>query len=292
MHSPVALDRTIVARLHAQANADRWGVTPDAFQAALESSAARGLPAGARGAGDVERYLTGLHMEDLALACACAMGQDAAWDYFVREFRPVLYRAASAIDSTGNARELADSLYADLFGLGTGAGPRQSLFRYFHGRSSLATWLRAVLSQRHVDRVRAAQRLEPLPVEDVLPGRPAVAGDPADRLRFLRLVRQLLALGVAALAPRDRLRLASYYAQDLTLADIGRLLGEHEATVSRQLARTRRTIRDSVERQLRDAHGLSEAAIRDGFDSLIQDSGSLDLADVLRKIDAPERSTR
>ena len=46
--------------------------------------------------------------------------------------RPVLYRAADAIDATGNARELADSLYADLYGLAEKGGKRQSLFRYFH----------------------------------------------------------------------------------------------------------------------------------------------------------------
>jgi RNA polymerase sigma-70 factor (ECF subfamily) len=292
MHPPVPLDRTIAARLHAQAHADRWGVTIDAFQLALGASAARGVPASARGPAEVERYLGSLHLDDLALACACAAGQEAAWEHFVREFRPVLHRAASAIDSTGNGRELADSLFTDLFGLGTGSGARASLFRYFHGRSSLATWLRAVLSQRHVDRVRAARRFAPLPDENALPSRPPSAQEPADRKRFLALIRPLLALAVAALAARDRLRLSSYYAQDLTLAEIGRLLGEHEATVSRQLARARRAIRDSVERQLRDAHGLSETAIREGLASIVADAGSLDLADVLRKIDAPERSTR
>jgi RNA polymerase sigma-70 factor (ECF subfamily) len=291
MSTPVPLDRTRVARLYAQARADRWGVPTDAFQAALESSAARGLPAGARTAPEVDRYLAGLHLEDLALACACAAGHDAAWDHFVREFRPVLYRAAGAIDSMGNAHELADSLYADLFGLAGGPDARRSLFRYFHGRSSLATWLRAVLSQRSVDRARAARRLDPLPDADALPDRPAGEDEAADRTRFLSLVRPLLALAVGALAPRDRLRLSCYYAQDLTLAEIGRLLREHEATASRQLARSRRAIRESVERQLREAHGLNEAAIQEGFASLIQDAGSLDLADVLRKVDAPERST-
>ena len=45
---------------------------------------------------------------------------------------------------------------------GTREGQRQSLFRYFQGRSSLATWLRAVLAQRYVDRQRALRRLAPL----------------------------------------------------------------------------------------------------------------------------------
>ena len=101
-----------------------------------------------------------------ALATACALGRDAAWDHFVVEHRPILYRAADALDPAGGARELADSLYADLYGLREDAGERRSLFRYFHGRSSLATWLRAVLAQRHVDRLRAGKRIEPLSEEE------------------------------------------------------------------------------------------------------------------------------
>ena len=106
----------------------------------------------------------------------------AAWDHFVLEMRPGLYRAADALDRSGGARELADSLYADLYGVEQRGGARQSLFRYFHGRSSLATWLRAVLAQRHVDRVRVERRIDPLPEE--LPAR-HVADTSRSRLRAL-----------------------------------------------------------------------------------------------------------
>ena len=82
----------------------------------------------------------------------------------------MLYRSADAIDRTGAAREAADSLYAELFGLTERDGERRSLLRYFHGRSSLATWLRAVLAQRYVDHLRRARRTEPLP-DDADPAR-------------------------------------------------------------------------------------------------------------------------
>ena len=36
------------------------------------------------------------------------------------EYRPILYRAADALDPSGGARDLADSLYADLYGLRKG----------------------------------------------------------------------------------------------------------------------------------------------------------------------------
>ncbi len=70
------------------------------------------------------------------------------------------------MDRSGGARELADALYADLFGLAARDGIRQSLFRYFHGRSRLVTWLSAVLSQRLIDRGRDRRRVEPLSGED------------------------------------------------------------------------------------------------------------------------------
>ncbi len=127
------------------------------------------------------------HSADLELARLCAEGDERAWERFVREYRPLLYRAADALDRTQGAREIADSLYADLYGIANDAGERQSLFRYYQGRSSLATWLRAVLAQRYVDRVRVERRVEPL--SDKEP--PARGGEPdPDRARFVVLIRQ------------------------------------------------------------------------------------------------------
>jgi RNA polymerase sigma factor (sigma-70 family) len=204
-------------------------------------------------------------------------GDEAAWERFVREYRPALYKAAAAIDPTGGARDLADALYGELFGLQERDGVRQSLFRYFQGRSSLATWLRAVLAQRYVDRLRASRRLDPLPEDSEIPA-PAAAGESdGDRARLFGLTRDALAAAVARLDPRDRLRLGLYYAQDMTLAAIGKLLREHEATVSRQLARTRRTIREDVEHQLKSAHGLDDRTIGECFQAMLADPGSLDV---------------
>jgi RNA polymerase sigma-70 factor len=292
----VPLDATLIARLHADADAARWRVSADAFAAALEASVARAFAGRAASPRDVERYLRSLHLGDLALACACAAGDDEAWDHFVREYRPVLYRAADALDPSGGARELADALYADLFGVRETDGERRSLFRYFHGRSTLATWLRAVLSQRLVDRARAARRTDALPDDESTAAVRALdpAPDP-DRLRLTTMVRTALAAAVGALAPRDRLRLGCYYAQDLTLAQIGRLLGEHEATVSRHLTRVRQDLRRAVERHLRETHGLDAAAVAECFAAAVDDPGSLDVVTLLgtdrvRKTAAVERS--
>ena len=288
--TPRPIDRDLVLQLFRRARAEQWSLPVEAFAAALEASAAQA------GSGrELRRYLDGLHLEDLALACACVAGSDTAWEHFIRELRPALYRAAEAIDPSGGARELADSLYADLFGVTEKGGVRRSLLSYFHGRSSLATWLRAVLSQRFVDRVRAARRTVPLPDESTstleAPGR---APDP-ERPRWVALLRHALMHAIALLTDRDRLRLACYYARALTLAETGRLLGEHEATVSRHLTRTRRLIRTDVERRLREQAGLSDDEITSCFDSVLEDAGPLDLGRLLalaeeRKESAVDRS--
>jgi len=234
------------------------------------------------------------YARDLELARRCAAGEEEAWERFILEYRPALYRAADALDPGGGARDLADSLYADLYGMPQGESERRSLFRYYQGRSSLATWLRAVLSQRYVDRLRARKRLEPLPDEDSastpIAGRGADPPDP-DRSRHAGVLRQALAGAVDRLDSRDRLRLGCYYVQELTLAETGRLLKEHEATASRQLARTRRLLREDVERQLRDEAGLSDIQISECFESASEDAGPLDLGQLLaRKKPVADRS--
>jgi RNA polymerase sigma factor (sigma-70 family) len=265
---------TDTGRWYRDAGAERWGVTPETFAAALERSSARAFAARTPTPSELDKYYRSLHLSDLALACACGEGREAAWDHFVTEFRPALYRAADAIDRTGRAREMADALYGELFS--------RSLFRYFHGRSSLATWLRSLVSQRYVDRLRETQRLDPLPDEaaggDNRSGLAdeRVAEDP-DRGRFAAAMQAVLTAAVAALEPRERLRLRCYYAGEMTLAQIGRVTRESEATVSRHLARTRKAMREQIEQRLRNEQRFSPEEIRDCISSVMDDSGTLDL---------------
>ena len=251
---------------------------------------------------EIATYLESLHIEDLALACTCAEGVegaegreslDLAWEHFITEFRPVLYAAARAI--TGDelvGRELADSIYAELYGVAKSAGSGESrgrprsLFSYFYGRSKLSTWLRAILVQRHVDAVRAARRTQPLPDEEIASASTDAmenwrTPDP-DRRRYLALLHASLAAALSGLEARERLRLSCYYVQDMTLAQVGRLLGEHEATVSRKLGRTRRQLRKQVERSLGADERLSADEIRLCYEYALEE-WPFDLTGVLQR---------
>jgi RNA polymerase sigma factor (sigma-70 family) len=172
-----------------------------------------------------------------------------------------LRAAAAAIlrSSAGsaNACELADSLFAELYGLADGRRGERSLFRYFHGRSSLKTWLRAVLAQRHVDNIRAGRRFDMLEEEGaqltqrlISPEKQTIPLDP-HRERYVGLFSRALHAALEQLDARDHQRLSLYYAEEQTLAAIGKRLGEHESSVSRNLERLRRELRSSVEEKLR-----------------------------------------
>ncbi|HJR59937.1 MAG TPA: sigma-70 family RNA polymerase sigma factor [Vicinamibacterales bacterium] len=280
-HLTPSVGPAVVKDLLRKAGAERWALSHDEFAEALAASVGHAFAAGEPTRRELDRYLAGLHVADLALACACALGREAAWDYFVLEHRPILYRAADALDPTGGARELADSLYADLYGMKHAGPDRRSLFRYFHGRSSLATWLRAVLAQRHVDALRSRRRVEPMPDDDAaIVGVAAPESDP-DRSPLIRVVENALRAAIGQLTARDRLRLRSYYVTQLTLAQIGRITGEHEATVSRQLTRTRRALREAIERHLREQAHLSSGQIERAVELALEDPGSLDLQQVI-----------
>ncbi len=251
----------LILRLHGEAKAAQWGLGVEAFSNALERAVRKRINPSGLTIAQREDFLSTLHLEDLALAQACVAGLETAWEFFVEMYRPYLRSAAVVIlrasAASAEARELADSLFAELYGLADGKTGERSLFRYFHGRSSLKTWLRAVLAQRHIDAVRVAKRFESLDEPDgeghvheladkmVLP-----VGDP-HRDRYTRLFRAALGAALDGIELRDRERLRLYYVEESTLAEIGKKLGEHESSVSRNLERIRREMKANVEECLK-----------------------------------------
>jgi len=247
-----------IQQMFAESGAERWKLSIAAFREVVTRSAAKRFGEAPVSVERIQAYFLTLHLADLALAGACAEGSESAWNSFVGEYRGYLRLAAAAIlrrpATDPTAIELADSLFADLYGLTGGKAGGRSLFRYFHGRSSIKTWLRAVLAQRNIDSLRAAKKFESLDdngedgetrrVPEL--GGIAVPSDP-HRDSYLQKFREALRLSLASLEPRDHSRLQLYYLEDRTLAEIGRELGEHESSVSRNLERIRKELRATVE---------------------------------------------
>lgn len=274
----------VVARIARAAS--RWEVSDDRIAETLRASV-ESWGGSARGE---SRYLDSLRIDDLALAIACAEGIPQAWDEFLPRYRPLLYAAARAITGDdASARALADSLWAELYATEARGEKRKPLLAYFHGRSSLATWLRAILAQRHVDAIRAARRFEPLENAPEM----ATEDDPPDpgHPRLMQLFAAVLSTALAALGARDRMRLAYYYRDELTLKQIARVMDEHESTVSRKLERTRAELRNQVENALRNTHRLSDEQIRVCYDHAAEDV-EIDLASAISGASAQGKAAR
>ncbi len=245
----------LVEQLYAESQAARWGLSIEHFAEALERSAKKTFASEHPAPEKLDPFLRNLNLEDLALAAACAAGCESAWEHFFGTYRSYLYAAAAAItrrpSSDPYARDFADTLYATLYGRETSIG-RVSLFHHFHGRSKLSTWLRAVLAQRYIDVLRQEKRLEGIEddegFERVLAPRQKADWEPADPhgSYYLHLLAGALKQAISSLDALDRARLISYYVKDHTLAQIGKAMNEHEATVSRKLERIRRELREKV----------------------------------------------
>ncbi|HWF06663.1 MAG TPA: sigma-70 family RNA polymerase sigma factor [Candidatus Angelobacter sp.] len=230
--------------LFEKSGGQRYGLTLPAFEVVLEQVAKKYVPE-ATPQQKLE-FWRDLKLEELALARACAAGHDAAWQAFLTRFREKLYDIARGItkeDSSG--RDLADSLYADLYGTSEREGRRVSRLNFYMGRGSLEGWLRTVLAQEFVNRYRKTKRLvslEEQAEEGVqFSAAPASPVSPLDSRLGAALDE---ALGL--LSSEDRLVLASYYLDDRTLTQIGRMVGVHESTISRRLEKMLKGLKKQV----------------------------------------------
>lgn len=207
--------------------------------------------------GEIPKLIEKIRGEELALVLGCVAGNERAWEAFSFGYRNAVYEAACAFTSDlAMARELTDTLTSELYGFETRDGQRRSKLNYYHGRSSLKTWLRAVVYQKFVDEYRHLVRQDQLP--DDLP-QPAQekAVSASDEEKYAGWLGEAVSVTLRELAPEDRLVLSYYYVQLLTLKQIGRITGKHEATISRHLDGLRKKLRKRIEEYLRKVKKLS-----------------------------------
>jgi RNA polymerase sigma-70 factor (ECF subfamily) len=213
-------------------------------------------------------YLRSLRLADLALAHACAQGKPRAWERFLALYQQPLTRAAIAI--AGNetqGRELADSLYAELYGLHLRDGHRRSPLASYQGRGSLLGWLRTTVAQRHIDHHRKTWREEQLPdpaAESPTSDPPAPTPAEAPNPEELTLLAAAIQQSLAHQSAEDRFLLAAYYLDQRTLAQIARTLNVHEATISRKLRRAVEDLRKTLLGNLQQ-RGLSKRAAQEAL---------------------------
>jgi RNA polymerase sigma-70 factor, ECF subfamily len=225
---------SVVAELYEKSRGQELGLTRESFAHILQEVRTKYLPETASQAETLALY-SSLHVEELVLARACAAGEERAWQAFVTRYREKLYEIATYIaKESASSHELADSIYADLYGIRERGGERLSKLASYMGRGSLEGWLRTVMAQEYINSYRRRRRLVSLDEEAEQGVQFVAAASPPARAVDPRL-RAATDEALSELSPEDRFVLASYYLDSRTLAQIARILRVHESTISRKL---------------------------------------------------------
>src|SRR5580692_11305711 len=236
---------SLLSELHAKSECGKIGLARDNFATILCEVAAKHTSA-ATTEQEIRTFLLSLRVDELALARACAAGSNPAWDIFLTRYREKLYLSALRVAREDSAaRELADALYADLYGTSLRDGQRVSKLASYTGRGSLEGWLRTVLSQEYVNRYRRTKRLVSLD-EESEEGVQFRAPEPEPLPPADPRLAQATDEAIAFLSGEDRTVLSAYYLDGRTLAEIARMLGVHESTISRKLDKLAKALRRQI----------------------------------------------
>lgn len=259
----------VLEDLHAKACCEKVGLSRNSFAEVLGDVATKYLPAGCS-ENDARAFLLTLRVEELALARACAAGSNPAWEIFLTLYREKLYLSALRIAREDSAaRDLADSLYAELYGTNTREGERVSKLASFTGRGSLEGWLRTVLAQEFVNRYRRTKRLVSLE-EESEDGVQLAAPEPEPVRAADSRLELATDAALAGLASEDRIVLAAYYLDGRTLAEIARLMGVHESTISRKVDKLGKSLRKKILASL-SQQGMSRRQAEEALDVDVRD---------------------
>ena len=241
---------------------------------------------------EIAKFIDELQADDLCLIIACERGDENAWNDLVERFTTTVRSAARSASSNEDAAEdLAQSIWAELYGLRTRKdGAPASKLAYYSGRGSLAGWLRAVVGQLAVDTFRKQSRLVQTEEDtdldrlahDASVSEVFSSGIPTPEEsisnRFAQSdMQQALNTAVQELAADDRLLVKLYYFDNLRLREAGAVLGVHEATASRRLTRIQTDLRKRVTKILIDERGWTQLETEKSFAEVAQ---HLDIAQI------------
>jgi RNA polymerase sigma-70 factor (ECF subfamily) len=263
------------ARLgHAWARVDpSFGLEPTAFMAEL-----------ARCVGDAPgAALERLHVEDLALALACADGKPEALEAFEHAHAADLARRLEAM--TGDldrAEDLLQELRVRLF---VPAAAGRGRIAEYTGRGSLRAWLRVTARRHFIDRSRVGHddRRTDLPSASVLPG--LVSVDPeiaAVQLRYREQFQRAFGAALGDVTVRQRNLLRFRFVHGLKLEEIAGIHRVHRVTVSRWLDEVATSLLDATRDALRRELRLSDPEI-DSIVRAAQSQFEVSVARLLRR---------
>ena len=285
---------TIASELHAKCSARQFDIDCEDLARILDEIARKF--AAPKDSGSLREFCFSLKIEELVLARACAAGNERAWETFMIRYREKLYEMGLHITREDSAaRDLSDSIYAELYGTVAKDGRRVSKLASYTGRGSLEGWLRTVMAQEQVNRYRRQKRMVSLEVETE-EGQQFASPEAEPTTPVDPRLEAATDEALASLLSDERFILAAYYLDHRTLAEIARMLSVHESTISRKLDKLAKSLRKQILAGLarrgmsrRQAEEALEVDVRDmGLNiraRLAQDSASAAFHE--KKVEAP-----
>lgn len=217
---------------------------------------------------EVIQELEKLHLQDLALAWACADRQPAALAAFDRTFleRAVLSARRAAPDETF-LQDVRQALRERLF---VGADGRPPKIAEFSGRGPLARWLKVVALGAAVS-LRRSRGARPIAHDDEALAELSMASEAPElammRGRHREDFRRAFTDAMGSLDRRERTLLRLHFIKHLTVDQLGPMYQVHRATAARWLAAARKNLLERTRRLLAERLALSSGEL----DSVIRD---------------------
>jgi RNA polymerase sigma-70 factor (ECF subfamily) len=199
---------------------------------------------------------------DLFLACACASGDPIAMATLEHSYFPAEVDAACRRTGFVDPEEMRQRVRAKLF-----VGPQPKIASYA-GRSSLRTWLRAVIGRMIIDASRERPR-DVAASENDFSGLPCTRDDPDRRLLKETYQEALEAAFVDAaerLSDKDKNLLRYGLSEGLNIDQIGRIYGVHRVTAARWLQKARASFLEQIQAVVMERLKISASE----FDSVLR----------------------
>lgn len=265
-------DRSDLERLLAQAFETARARWPDLTLTAAQfmRHVAERLPS-APGAGQpLEHVLKALHLSDLYVACACALGVPRGADTLERNY---LSKIPSILRHRRHSPEMIDDVRQKL---------REKLILHAHvatytGEGKLGSWVE-VIAKRMANQVARPASSESSGLSKIVEGVASTGDLEKDTLKknLLAELQSALRAAGSALSGEQRQLLKFHYRNGLSEAKLAALFNTSQPTISRRLKSAREAILDETKRLLRERLGLAGK----DFDSFIADVQSrwLDLS--------------
>jgi RNA polymerase sigma-70 factor (ECF subfamily) len=225
--------------------------------------------------------LSTLAREDLYLACALSMGDNAAIKVLERELFPQI---VAVLARRGLARDGIDDLAQRLREhLLVGTATRPGRIADFRGRGSLRAWI-VVAAVRMSDRAEQSQRrTASQQLVSVADPRLGEVEDDLAKERYREQLEQACERALVELPKRERALLRMHLVDGASIDQIGRIYGVHRATAARWLARARAAILAATQQRLAAELGV-ETDVAADIAELVQSQLDISVVRLLQTV--------